>query len=315
MLQRWLLFLLAAEAAVHVGVAMMLFARGWSAPAIVALVLLCAFLWRLSHALGSFVVCAAMRLLDGRRDAGMLQALVGEFTARLLSFNIAQPFHQWVMADEPAVGIPARATRAAAPILLVHGYVSNRGIWACFRRRLVDNARANIGPVYTINLETPFDAIETLVAQLDQRIEAICAGTGQQQIIVIAHSMGGLVARGYLAAHGAARIAKLVTLGTPHHGTRTAAFGIGISARQMCWNSAWLSALAKKESGRPLQPPPTASIYTVNDDMVYPPESARLDWAENVAVHGVGHVGLLFSEAVVNRVILAIDPYVDNSKP
>jgi hypothetical protein len=47
-----------------------------------------------------------------------------------------------------------------------------------------------------------------------------------------------------------------------------------------------------------LPKPPSWSIYTTNDDLVYPPETSRLDWADNIVVDGIGHVGLLFSPDV-----------------
>ncbi|MEI6737667.1 MAG: alpha/beta fold hydrolase, partial [Pseudomonadota bacterium] len=156
------------------------------------------------------------------------------------------------------------------------------------------------GPVYTITLEPPSAEIGSLAVQLHARIETICAETNQPQLIIIAHSMGGLVTRAYMAEQGAQRIATFVTLGTPHRGTRTALMGVGACVRQMRWEGEWITALATRE--RAAKMPPTLSLYTTNDDLVYPPESSSLDWAENMAVSGVGHVGLLFSANVAARV-------------
>jgi len=295
MLQALLLGVIAAELLFYGWLADYMTSQGASPLSTIATVLFIAFCWRLSHALSSFTVSGVMRLSDGRRDVGTVRALIGEFNARLISFNVAQPFVQSVMPPEPTM------KSSAIPVLLVHGYFSNRGMWTIFRKRL--NA-ANIKPLFTLTFTSPFGGIENFAPQLHHRIDAISQATGQPRVIIIAHSLGGLVVRQYMAEYGSARIAKLITLGSPHHGTRLALFGIGRCANQMRSSKQWLAGLAEKEKHTPK--PPTTSIYAINDDLVYPPESARLDWAENVAVNRVGHVGLLFSPAIAAMVISEI---------
>lgn len=120
--------------------------------------------------------------------------------------------------------------------------------------------------------------------------------------MIVAHSMGGLVVRAYLTETASSRVAKLVTMGSPHHGTQLARLGLGLNARQMGEPSEWLETLADIEAAN-VSHPSTLSIYTLNDDLVYPPESSVLAWAENVPVSAIGHMGLVFSESVANRVI------------
>ncbi|VVB78529.1 PGAP1-like protein [uncultured archaeon] len=43
--------------------------------------------------------------------------------------------------------------------------------------------------------------------------------TGKDKVVIIAHSMGGLVSREYLRKYGNQDVDKLITLGTPNHGT------------------------------------------------------------------------------------------------
>ena len=89
--------------------------------------------------------------------------------------------------------------------------------------------------------------------------------------------------------------------------TRLAKLGFGVNANQMRDQSEWLKCLANNEAmltakhGR--KPPVTLSIYTLSDDLVYPPESSVLAWAENVPVAAIGHMGLVFSASVARRVI------------
>lgn len=55
---------------------------------------------------------------------------------------------------------------------------------------------------------------------LDQKIEQIKIQTGAQKVDIVAHSMGGLVARNYIAdPNRAQNVRKLFALGTPHLGT------------------------------------------------------------------------------------------------
>lgn len=55
---------------------------------------------------------------------------------------------------------------------------------------------------------------------LDQKIQSIKQQTGFQKVDIVAHSMGGLVARNYIADSSRAQnVRKLFTLGTPHLGS------------------------------------------------------------------------------------------------
>ena len=295
MLQAILLSMLAAEVIFYIWLGNFLGARGVGGAATVAIILLIALLWRLSHALTSFVVTSAWRWRDGRALpwGNSMAALANEFAARSICFNWSQPFVNFAIGREPT------GARNKVPILLVHGYVCNSGLWMTFRRRL---AAAGLGPIYTVTLAPVFGGIDVLVPKLTARIDTICTETGAKKIMIVAHSMGGLVVRAYLAETASSRVAKLVTMGSPHHGTEFARLGFDINAGQMGERSEWLETLEDIEAANDSHPA-TLSIYTLNDDIVYPPESSVLAWAENVPVSAIGHMGLVFSEAVANRVI------------
>ena len=231
-----------------------------------------------------------------------LLALAKEVDARALVYTLSQPFHQWLM---PEYDVNKHAATDATPVLLVHGYVSNRGMFFRLRSRLM---AAKIRPIYALNLEPLFGSIDAMVPALVKRIEQICAETKSENIIIVAHSMGGLVTRRLMANVGnCVRIKRFITIGAPHHGTKMAAFSVGTCVKEMRPGSDWLVALEKAETG--VDKPPTLSIYTLNDDLVYPSESSELDWpeCENLPMAGVGHVSLLFSKAVAERVLAEIN--------
>lgn len=298
MVQSLILTMLLIEALFYVWLGGHMIQISVGAEQIGALILLIALLWRLSHALGSYLAAAFLRWRDGCSLplGNSLAALASELEARVISYNWSQAFPGWALGTDPI------GSRDGTPILLVHGFFSNRGMWIRMRQRL---AVAHVGPVYTVTLEPITGSIDAMVTALDARIEEILRATGQEKIVVVAHSMGGLVTRAYMAQSGTKRIARFITLGSPHHGTRLAGWGLFECAAQMKYQGSWLEMLADMEAASPPNVA-TLSIYTLNDDLVYPPESSALEWAENVPVSAVGHVGLMFSASVANRVISAI---------
>jgi triacylglycerol lipase len=301
MLQVIILIALAIEVLVYLLIGMRLGYRGYTWTAIVPLIGTLAVTWRLLYVLPSAAMAAytRRRLAAGAKSSRWMaaKAIAKEIDARAVCYTLTQPFHQLVMFNEPA------GDKSGTPILLVHGYFSNRGMWWRFRRAL---AAAKMGPVYAITLLPLWGSIDAMLAGLKQKIDAIAAESGQSQLIIVAHSMGGLVSRAYMAerAENAARVSQFITIGSPHHGTRMASVGFGQCVYEMRVGSAWIAALERAEQG--IAHPPTLSIYTVNDDLVVPAESAQLSWAENVATEGMGHVGLLFSKSVAQQVIARI---------
>jgi len=71
---------------------------------------------------------------------------------------------------------------------------------------------------------------------LDSQIERHPPGPGGK-VVIVAHSLGGLVARKYMELFGAKnRVSKIITLGTPHYGTPDADLNWNASNRDPAWN-------------------------------------------------------------------------------
>ncbi|CDG82028.1 esterase/lipase family protein [Janthinobacterium agaricidamnosum] len=187
------------------------------------------------------------------------------------------------------------------PVLLVHGYVCNHGCWNRFSARL---ARAGIEHD-AVDLEPPGADIDDFVPLLHDAVQRLCARSGSARVIIVAHSMGGLVARAYLRRHGEARIARVITLGTPHHGTALAGFGLGRNARQMSRKqhqpSPWLQQLAAAET--PRRRALFTSIFSHHDNIVAPQTSACFEDAKNIAFGAIGHVTLACHPIILQCVI------------
>ncbi len=183
------------------------------------------------------------------------------------------------------------------PVLLVHGYGCNSGYWAHLEP-LLD--REGISHA-SIDLEPVAGNIDDYAPSIEARVQELCAATGAARIAIVAHSMGGLAARAWMRSYGSAKVARLITLGTPHHGTMLANLGLGANAAQMRRDSAWLRDLAAAET--PADRARIVSIYTYHDNIIAPQDSSELAGARNVAFGGVGHVALGSNPRVLAEVL------------
>jgi triacylglycerol esterase/lipase EstA (alpha/beta hydrolase family) len=223
-----------------------------------------------------------------------------EYSASMTSSSFTMPFH--------AFGKRRAKDPLTLPVLLVHGYGCNSGYWHSMSKALV-SARITH---YAVNMEPLVCGIDDYVRQVHETVETMCRETGSGKVIIVAHSMGGLVTRAYLRDHGTARIAKAITLGSPHRGTGVARFGLGLNCRQMHWtpdgaegeSSEWLRRLAEGENEDIRHM--LVSIYSLHDNIISPQTSSRVPGATNIEFFGIGHVALAFDPAVQARVIAEI---------
>lgn len=198
------------------------------------------------------------------------------------------------------------------PVLLLHGYGCNSGYWS----HLVPRLDAACISHASVDLEPLTGDIDGYAPLVERAVEALRTATGADKVIIVAHSMGGLVARAWMRACGSARVARVITLGTPHHGTCLAAFGLGLNAAQMRRvaqgraardeppECAWLRALAANEdaAARAL----VTSIFSHHDNIIAPQTSSELPGARNLAFGGVGHVALGRNPRVLDAVMAEI---------
>ena len=180
---------------------------------------------------------------------------------------------------------------AGTPILLVHGLIDNRSIFALLRRGLT---RRGFNSVYSMNY-SPFTAdVRTAAAQLGEEIEAIVAETGYEKIHIIGHSLGGLIARYYVTRLGGdARVHTLVTLGTPHQGTYGAYALPTRILSQMRPGSGLLRELDEPAVGCTTR---FISYWSDTDLLIVPQGNGALRHPDlsvrNIRLHGVGHISL-----------------------
>jgi triacylglycerol lipase len=199
------------------------------------------------------------------------------------------------------------------PILLLHGLVDNRSIFTVLRRAL---RRHGFGHVHTVNYSPLTSDIRVAAQRLGEHVEALCAHTGYDRVHVIAHSLGGLIARYYIQQFGGdEHVHTLVTLGTPHHGTYAARLLPMRLGRQLRPDS---DVIAELE--RPVVRCRTrfVAVWSDLDQLMYPKQNAQLDHpnltARSVLVRGVGHMSLPIDRRVVAEVTQTLSHlYADGS--
>lgn len=262
-----------------------------SGAAALALVLLCALLLPL---LLQFVVIGMSMVQSRPERAGSLwwRAFWGEFIAALRIFWLQMP---WATAkpevwypDTPQQTLPWRV-----PVLLVHGYICNHRVWDKIARALHQAGH----PVLAITLEPLFTPIDDYAPQIQQAVLQLQHATGAAQVALVGHSMGGLVIRAWLRQHGNAPVAKIITLGTPHQGTKIAAWSSTTNTAQMTRHSPWLQALQASETSATRQLMHIA--LTHHDNIVYPQREQVLAGATVTEFKGLGHLELCLDEEVI----------------
>lgn len=216
-------------------------------------------------------------------------------------FGWQQPF-AWRRQADTAEPMPGRRA-----VVLVHGFICNRGFWLPWLERL--SARGV--PYVTVNLEPVFGPIDAYVPRIEAAVRRAEALTGEPPLLV-GHSMGGLVIRAWMAATPGApdRVAHVVTIGSPHGGTWLARWSRTANGRQMRLDSRWLRALAERERGQ--RPGGTYAGFTCwyanTDNIVFPASTAMLPGADNRLLRGEPHVGLAFAPAVIEDVLARLAP-------
>lgn len=190
---------------------------------------------------------------------------------------------------------------AGTPILLVHGLVDNRSVFTLLRRAL---QRRGFGRVLTLNYSPFTQDVRTAAARLGELVERTCEQTGYERVHVVGHSLGGLVARYYVQRmDGDARVHTLVTLGSPHSGTRAAFLLPQRLVRQLRPGSDLMRELAEPAAGCRTR---FVSYWTDLDQLMVPKRAARLDHPDlqvrNVLLRGVGHMSLPHCRRVVHEI-------------
>ncbi|HET6858359.1 MAG TPA: alpha/beta fold hydrolase [Streptomyces sp.] len=184
------------------------------------------------------------------------------------------------------------------PVVLLHGFVDNRSVFVLLRRSL---ARHGWHHLESLNYSPLTCDIRTAAELLGRHIEEICERTGHAEVDIVGHSLGGLIARYYVQRLGGdTRVRTLVTLGTPHSGTRVAPpMSAHPIVRQMRPGSDVIKELREPAPGCRTK---FVSFWSDLDQLMLPVETACVTHedliAQNIRVTGIGHLALPVHPAV-----------------
>jgi triacylglycerol lipase len=216
------------------------------------------------------------------------------------------------LAQAPFVGLsmlvakrkPIRALPddGARPVLLVHGLASGPGVFLPLQLYLKLRGR---GRTYAISL--PNEGVEQMAEALSAAVLRVCKVNrlGKSgRVDIVAHSLGGLVARLALERPSIRRrVATLVTLGTPHRGTHAARYLARSPARDLRPDS---ELLARLRHQLPWPGPPShprlVAFWSGSDVLLLPSASARAQGARNVELRGFTHLSYLLDPRGFRRV-------------
>lgn len=213
----------------------------------------------------------------------------------LFAWVLTLLFIPWGLRRHPPVGA------SKTPILLVHGFFNGACSWPYFQKRLAKTH----GPIFTLNLGQPLASIRDHAQTVALKAKEIALATGSFRLILIGHSMGGLVSA-YYATHFAPprSVAAIVALGSPWRGTHLARFAPGASAREMRPNSPFLASLLQS-----LKTHPEIPLYAISSsaDLIILPHSSAHPPEHPHLLLQTGHQALLFHPTAIRQIATWLD--------
>lgn len=288
-----------------IGWALLLASHGYIVGgAAVAALILAGYALFLAAEFTALYIMQAPGPVEPARAGDLLRAWWGEAVTAPAVFLWRQPFRSNVHPDHLPLGAQGRHG-----VVLVHGFVCNRGLWNPWMREL----QARGVPYIAVNLEPVFGSIDDYPRAIESAVAQIEAVTGES-VVLVGHSMGGLAIRAWLRRFDAdSRTHRVITIGSPHQGTWLARFGHTKNGKQMRQRSPWLTQLREDE------PLARARLFTCFyghcDNIVFPADSATLEGALNVHVPGKAHVHMTFHPTVFNEVWRWLSPPTSRTPP
>lgn len=219
--------------------------------------------------------------------------------------------------DDGRAGPGAVPQDRPGPVLLVPGYGGSTSGLGVLAGRLRERGK----DVEVLSL--PGDGQGDLAAQarvLAAAAEAAIQRTGAASVDVVGYSAGGVVARLWLSRAGDAPVRRLISLGSPQHGTALASLGAlfagqcPTACQQLDPASDLLTRLNSGSGSEVPEGPVSVSLWTSRDQVVIPPESAVLAGALNISIQSVcptsqvTHSGLLSDPLVAAMVEAQLQP-------
>src|SRR5262245_33677063 len=209
------------------------------------------------------------------------------------------------------------ASPVARPVVLLHGFASTPRTLAFLARHVRNRLNRPV-------LRPPLGLGWGDLPAAAKRIDAAIVEAGFDEVDVIGHSLGGLVATELLKnVDCGVRVRRVITLGTPHAGVSLARYaamatlGFSPAMRQLVPGSKFLAALAE----RPVPAGSELIAISGDADTLVPERSACIATAARqrwLRLRDVGYLQLVFHRdalALVGELLGAADAGVALARP
>lgn len=176
------------------------------------------------------------------------------------------------------------------PVILVHGYGQNRVDFLRIARTL---RRRGFVRLFGFNYPWLL-SLEDSAARLGRFVAEICAEERVEQVDLVCHSLGGLVAMQYLLGEeGARRVARCVAIATPFGGVKWRGPMLGRASRELRGGFAFPGGLPHGKTR-------LLSIYSRHDNVVHPATTSSLvaHGGRDLDAGTMGHLAILFDPTV-----------------
>jgi triacylglycerol esterase/lipase EstA (alpha/beta hydrolase family) len=202
--------------------------------------------------------------------------------AAYLAQGALMPFGRKQAAPDLEVGDRLR--------VFVHGFGANRAIFV----PMMASLRSHSNVVQTaVNVRGR--CVEEMAEHLDRWL---VHHAPEMEVELVGHSLGGLVSRWFTQAiDEGRRVRRLVTLGSPHYGTRVARY---VRRTELTKQLREGSELTERMKGLAAPEGVVAlSVAGKNDQLVRPWHSALMPFGEHLVIDDMTHNSLLYSRDVM----------------
>jgi len=206
---------------------------------------------------------------------------------------------------------PKTGSASSPPVILIHGLYHNPSAWVRYRGWL---RRAGYDRVYAFHYNSRRADFHEIYGQLDEWIMEISRAFPGEAIVMVGHSLGGLLAKAYAGRKDASRgpaVKMILTLGTPFGGSKAVVFGMGRLAKSLACGSPLIQELDGIHNPSSVS---CTALRSPVDNMVLPSASLKppSGWKEELT-DPICHVAMLYHGPTIKRVVSRMQTTVDTA--